>query len=74
MRHRADERAVFLVGLIRDYMTLYGISDSQMAQAVGVCETTWYARKRNPENFSVAELRRVAKRAGIPWETLKERL
>lgn len=74
MQHKADRWAVFFVGLIRDHMTLYNINDTQMAEAVGVCETTWYARKKHPEKFSIEELRRVCRRAQIPWETLKERL
>ena len=74
MQHKSDRWAVFLVGLIRDHQKLYNISDAQMAEAVGVCETTWYARKKSPENFTISELRRVCKRAQIPWEMLKERL
>ena len=74
MRHKADRRDVFLLGLIRDYMELYRVDDAAMAKALGVCPATWYRRKANPGEFTLNELTAICKRLQIPADKMKARL
>lgn len=74
MRHAANRRDVFLIGLIQEYMKLYNVSDEKIAAALGMGKTTWYRRKANPGDFTLDELGLVCKRLQIPMEELKARL
>jgi uncharacterized protein (DUF2384 family) len=74
MRHKADRRDVFLVGLIEDYMKLYGLDDATVAKALGISEATWYRRKTRPGNFTLDEIAAVCKRLQIPREEMAGRL
>lgn len=74
MQHKADRRDVFLVGLIEDYMKLYGLDDAAVAKALGISESTWFRRKMKPGNFTLDELAAVCRRLQIPQEEMKARL
>lgn len=74
MQHKANRRDVFLVGLIDQYMTLYRITDEEMAKSLGMGRATWYRRKKEPGTLTLDELTIICKRAQIPQDEMKARL
>lgn len=54
-----------VVGSIRNGMILNGLNLENLAVATGINERTLRRRMRDPETFSVGELRRVCKRLHI---------
>lgn len=74
MRHKANRRDVFLMGLIQEYMDLYAISDDAMAAALGMGRSTWFRRKKEPGTLTLDELTIICKRAQIPQDEMKARL
>lgn len=49
-----------LAAKIRYRMELLGISPPEAAGALGISKVTWYHRLRQPESFTLGELRRLA--------------
>lgn len=49
-----------LCASIRYYMTYYGITPKELAICAHIGVSTLYARLRNPEQFSLGELQRIA--------------
>lgn len=48
-----------LVAKIRYRMELQGIPPQEAARALGISKVTWYHRLRQPESFTLGELRRL---------------
>lgn len=43
-----------------------GIDAEGQALVMQMCPATYAARRRNPDNFTVGELKRIAKKYGVP--------
>lgn len=48
--------------VLLSYMALHGIEKPEMAAAMGMCITTFYNRLREPDTFTIGELKRAAKK------------
>lgn len=66
--YSADNEA--LVKRIRHGKAEYDLNDTKLSAAVRICRPTFSDRMKKPENFTLGELRRVAKVLHIPLTEL----
>ena len=59
-----------LLATIRYGMQLYGYNRADMVAALHIGTDTWTRRLRKPEDFTLAELRRLSQKLRIPLTSL----
>ena len=67
-----DKRDFQLVKNIRGRAKAYGLNMSDVAEHLGICSKTFYNRLNNPEDFTLGNLRDLAKILKISAEELQE--
>lgn len=62
-RKRTEDELYYakLSAMIKARMDVYGITPEGAGKVAGVSQSTFYARLRNPEGFTIGELRGLAK-------------
>ena len=70
----SNQKDIRLVGVIETYQKLYRTSDEELALAMGCCLRTLQHRKRRACDFTLSELRAVAKKCNIPMEELTKHI
>ena len=51
-------------------MKLYDLRVEEMAESIGVCTRTWYQRMKDPKNFRIYELEKIARILDLALEEL----
>ena len=57
-------------GRIKYGMSINGYRNNEMALAAHVSRSTWFDRLKNPEGFTLAELRRISQKLRMPLEVI----
>ncbi len=57
-----------LIGTIKKYLIINDLKMDDLAKIINKDRSTVYNRQRKPENFTLGELRRIAKILSIPDE------
>ena len=70
----SNQKDIRLVGVIKTYQKLYSTSDKELALAMGCCLRTLQNRKLRAGDFTISELRAVAKKCNIPMEELTKHI
>lgn len=68
-RNTANEK---LVALIWGVAAVQGLSTTQLGAKAKISRAQIYRYKKEPENISIGELRRLGRALGIPIEDLRE--
>ena len=63
---------LILLSNIKRWVTRYGISHAELAYAMNMSPRTLFNRYRNPETFTLEELRRAAKKLNTTVTKLLE--
>lgn len=71
-RRRNDMRNDILAN-INYYLSYYGYTPREIYEKSGMGRNKWYARKKKPDDFTIGELKAIAKVIGIKWERFLER-
>lgn len=58
---------------IRYYQALCGYSSEEIAEAAKIGRNNYYRKLKKPEDFTIGELNRMAKRFGVGVEALTEK-
>lgn len=70
---RVKEREPDFAGLGRTIRG-YGYNSVKLAAVLGVSQPTAMRKLREPENLTLADLKRIALRGHIPMEEIRERI
>lgn len=71
---KRDERLRTILGTIKKYQTIKGVTDETLAIRIGMTQNTFITRKNHPENFSAGELIEIYDFLGVPNEPVQERI
>lgn len=67
-----DGKPHFISANISYYLTLCGITPSELAERVQLTRQTLSKKLEDPDRFAVAELRRISRVFGVPISALTE--
>ena len=71
---RQQKLRVQIENAIHAAMSYSGMNQSELCDALGMCRSTLFARVRNPDTFSLGELRTIAMLSGNDYSTFLSEL
>lgn len=71
-RNERQEKGGHLVGVIKKYLEVSGMTVTALAKRIGIAESTMYYRLKNPEKFPWWELYMAFKILKVPAEEIVE--
>ena len=67
----SEQKNVLLIGTIRKYLSMRGVTVSDLAITTRLGESTMYRRMRVPEELTLGELRAIMRKLQIPVDEIK---
>lgn len=71
---KKEERCRVILGTIKKYQTILGVTDETICKRVGISPRTYTNKKHNPELFTTGEIIAIYDFLNVPNEPVVERI